>query len=34
VLERPLEAGDYWVVVDGQTPADRGAFTLRYEVAR
>jgi hypothetical protein len=34
VLERPLEAGDYWVVVDGQTPADRGPFTLRYEVLR
>ncbi len=33
-VERPLEAGTYWVVVDGQTPADQGPFTLEYRVVR
>ena len=27
-LQRSLEAGSYWVVVDGQSPNDQGAFTL------
>jgi hypothetical protein len=31
-LERTLEPGTYWVVVDGQTPNDQGAFTLDYAV--
>jgi hypothetical protein len=30
ILERTLEAGTYWVVVDGQTPNDQGSFTLEY----
>jgi hypothetical protein len=34
VIERTLEAGTYWVVVDGQSPADQGAFTLDYRVVR
>jgi hypothetical protein len=33
-IERPLEAGSYWLVVDGQSPADQGAFTLDYRVLR
>jgi hypothetical protein len=33
-VERTLEPGTYWVVVDGQTPNDQGAFTLDYSVSR
>jgi hypothetical protein len=33
-IERELEAGTYWVVVDGQSPADQGAFALDYRVVR
>jgi hypothetical protein len=33
-VERQLEAGTYWVVVDGQSPGDQGAFTLDYRVLR
>jgi hypothetical protein len=33
-IERQLEAGSYWVVVDGQAPGDQGAFTLDYRVLR
>jgi hypothetical protein len=33
-IERTLEAGSYWVVVDGQSPADQGPFTLDYRVVR
>jgi hypothetical protein len=29
-LQRRLEAGTYWVVVDGQSPNDQGAFTLDF----
>jgi len=29
-LDRLLEAGTYWVVVDGQSPNDQGPFTLEY----
>jgi hypothetical protein len=31
-LVTTLDAGSYWVVVDGQSPNDQGAFTLRYSV--
>jgi hypothetical protein len=31
-IERSLEAGTYWVVVDGQSPNDRGPFTVEYRV--
>ncbi len=31
-LERTLEAGTYFVVVDGLAPTDQGAFTLDYRV--
>jgi hypothetical protein len=31
-LEGTLERGTYWVVVDGQSPNDEGAFTLKYSV--
>jgi hypothetical protein len=31
-LERVLERGTYWVVVDGQTP-DQGAFSIDYTVS-
>jgi hypothetical protein len=34
VIDRTLEAGTYWVVIDGQTPTDQGPFTLDYKVAR
>jgi hypothetical protein len=34
VIERTLEAGTYWVVVDGQSPADQGAFRLDYRIVR
>ncbi len=33
-IERTLEAGSYWVVVDGQSPNDQGPFTLDYRVLR
>jgi hypothetical protein len=33
-LERPLEAGTYWVVVDGQSPNDQGPFTIKYRLSR
>jgi hypothetical protein len=33
-IERSLEAGTYWVVVDGQSPNDRGPFTVEYRVLR
>jgi hypothetical protein len=32
-LERTLEPGTYWVVVDGQTPNDQGPFTVQYAVS-
>ncbi len=31
-LTRTLEAGTYWVVVDGQSADDHGPFTLEYHV--
>jgi hypothetical protein len=31
-LEATLERGTYWVVVDGQSPNDQGAFTLKYSI--
>jgi hypothetical protein len=31
-LTRTLEAGTYWVVVDGQSSDDQGPFTLDYRV--
>jgi hypothetical protein len=31
-IETMLEAGTYWVVVDGQSPNDQGAFALKYTV--
>jgi hypothetical protein len=34
IIERPLEAGSYWVVVDGQSPNDQGPFSLDYKVIR
>jgi len=34
ILDRVLEAGTYWVVVDGKTPNDQGSFTLRYRTAQ
>jgi len=34
VIDRALEAGTYWVVVDGQTPNDQGPFTLAYRMTR
>ncbi len=33
-IERTLQAGTYWVVVDGQSPNDQGPFTLEYRVLR
>ncbi len=33
-IERSLEAGTYWVVVDGQSPNDQGPFALEYRVLR
>jgi hypothetical protein len=29
-LDRLMEAGTYWVVVDGQSPNDQGPFTVEY----
>jgi hypothetical protein len=34
VIDRTVEAGTYWVVVDGQTPNDQGPFTLEYKATR
>jgi hypothetical protein len=34
VIDRTLEAGTYWLVVDGQTPTDQGPFTLEYRTTR
>jgi hypothetical protein len=34
LLERALEAGTYWVVVDGQSPNDQGAFTIKVRIAK
>ncbi len=31
-LERTLEPGTYYAVVDGASPADQGAFTIEYRV--
>jgi hypothetical protein len=33
-VERWLEAGTYWVVVDGRSPSDEGPFTIEYRVRR
>ena len=33
-IERALEAGTYWVVVDGQSPNDQGPFTIKYRLSR
>jgi hypothetical protein len=33
-IERLLEAGTYWVVVDGQSPNDQGPFTVEYRTVR
>ncbi len=33
VVEKTLDPGTYWVVVDGQTGADQGPFTIDYRVA-
>ncbi len=33
-IERTLEPGTYWVVVDGQSPTDQGSFSLDYRVLR
>jgi hypothetical protein len=33
-IERPLEAGTYWIVVDGQSPNDQGPFTIKYRLSR
>jgi hypothetical protein len=30
VIERMLDAGAYWVVVDGQSAAEQGPFTIAY----
>jgi hypothetical protein len=30
IIERTLDAGTYWVVVDGQSATDLGPFTLSY----
>lgn len=30
VIERTLDAGSYWLVVDGQTATDQGSFTVGY----
>lgn len=30
VIDRALEAGSYFVVVDGRSPKDQGAFTIEY----
>jgi hypothetical protein len=33
-VERTLEPGPYWIVVDGQSANDQGAFTIDYRVVR
>ena len=33
-IDRILEVGTYWIVVDGQTPNDQGPFTLEYRATR
>jgi hypothetical protein len=33
-IERSLEPGTYWVVVDGQSPNDQGPFTVEYRTVR
>jgi len=33
-IERSVEPGTYWVVVDGATPNDQGPFTVGYRIAR
>jgi hypothetical protein len=33
-IERTLDPGTYWVVVDGQSPNDQGPFTIEYRTAR
>jgi hypothetical protein len=33
-VERTLEAGTYWVIVDGQTANDQGPFSIEYTVSR
>jgi hypothetical protein len=33
-IERTLEAGTYWVVVDGDSAKDQGTFTLDYRLSR
>lgn len=34
IIDRTLEVGTYWVVVDGQTPNDQGSFVLEYRAMR
>jgi len=34
VFERGLEAGTYWVVVDGRSASDQGPFTIEYRIVR
>jgi len=34
ILERGLDAGTYWVVVDGRSPGDQGPFTIEYTFHR
>jgi hypothetical protein len=33
-IERSVEPGTYWVVVDGATPNDQGPFTVGYRITR
>jgi hypothetical protein len=33
-IDREVEAGTYYVVVDGQSPSDQGPFALEYRVVR
>ncbi len=33
-IERTLDPGTYWVVVDGQSPNDQGPFTIKYRTTR
>jgi hypothetical protein len=33
-IERTLDAGTYWIVVDGQSPNDQGPFTVEYRTVR
>jgi hypothetical protein len=34
VIDRTLEAGTYWAIVDGQTANEQGPFTLEYRTIR